>query len=898
LSEFLAIACLGGIVVLTLLYLRNVGAGDGASRWAEAWLALWIAGLLSSSGLAELQMAGHGIGSAFSLLLLAGAAAFSGRPSPAFRWLPAALLANAVWQVGFRLIGLEGVALFEAAALDLVCGAWAARLLWRPFAWRPDFAESLLGPGLVALTAVNLTDSAFRFVGADVGPLILVWITLSLTIALIQILALADRSRAREASLRRESEELAARIEGAVERRVRELELLRRLAAAGATQPGTQSLVATFLDAAREALQLDMGGVWVLSEDGTLLVCMGHFGLGEPVPEPFLAIPRSEPLPSRVLGSGEPWFIEDLARRSEIASPEVRALGLRSGAVLPLTHAGRDVGMLVVARRAPNAIGQEDRRLLAAVAGELGLALQHVRAVEQRQRQAEERARERVTLQAVLEAAPVGIFMVDGRWNNTVMNRLGCEHLGIGEPARWLGRPAREALRAYLGAAREREAILELMRRTQQDPELVVESFEFNLEYPQERTLDAYSSPVRTETGEVVGRVWVTRDVTQERALEEQLRQSQKMETLGTLAGGVAHDFNNQLTAILGNARLALDSAPRDPELRATLLELERAAEHCAQLTRGLLTFARRAPARQQAVDATRAVAEVVALLRPTLPQSIAIRVETDPGLFPGLGDPTQIQQILLNLCVNARDAIGEAGEITIEARNRRLGAEDCAGRPSARPGRFLALSVRDDGAGMDARTLARIFDPFFTTKPLGSGTGLGLAIVYGLVRANQGWIEVESEPGRGSLFRVWLPAADSLEAPAAAPSEPVRRRAGSERILLAEDEPLVRRVARAALEREGYSVLEACDGLEAVACLRERGERVDLAVLDLSMPRMGGLEALAELRRLAPGLPVILTSGHFSDAAPSPDADFLPKPYRPDALAERVRAALDARGR
>jgi CheY-like chemotaxis protein len=368
------------------------------------------------------------------------------------------------------------------------------------------------------------------------------------------------------------------------------------------------------------------------------------------------------------------------------------------------------------------------------------------------------------------------------------------------------------------------------------------------------------------------------------------------METLGTLAGGVAHDFNNQLTAILGNARLALDSVPDDPELRATLLELERAAEHCAQLTRGLLTFARRAPARQQAIDAERAVFEVVALLRPTLPQSIAIRIEKDPGLLAGLGDPTQIQQILLNLCVNARDAIGEAGQITIEARNRTLRAEDCAGRPNARPGRFLALSVRDDGAGMDARTLARIFDPFFTTKPLGAGTGLGLAIVYGLVRANQGWIEVESEPGRGSLFRVWLPAAEAEEGPFEAAAGAAARRSGSERVLLAEDEPLVRRVARMALEREGYTVVEACDGQEAVECLRARGPRVDLAILDLSMPRMGGLEALVELRRLAPDLPVILTSGHFSDAAPSPDADFLPKPYRPDALAERVRALLDAR--
>jgi PAS domain S-box-containing protein len=887
------IGCLGGIVVLTLLYLRNVGEGGGPSRWATAWLALWVAGLLTSSGHREVELAGHGIGSCFSLLLLAGAIGFSGRPQPPAPLVGGALLLNAGLQVGLRAVGLEKAALVEGAAVDLVCGAAAAWLLWRPFVLRSAFAESLLGPGLVALTAVNLTDSAMRLAGADITPLILVWITLSLTLALIQILALTDRALAREESLRRESQGLAVRIEHAAERRVRELELLRTLAAAGATHSSTESLVAAFLRAAREALQLDMGGVWVLSEDGEQLVAAGHFGLGDAVPLDFLSIPRSQPLPSLVLSTREPWFVDDVAARPE--SPRVLALGLRSGAVVPLTHTERDLGMLVVARRTPHAIASEDRRLLAALAEELSLALQHVSGVEQRQRQAELLAGERVTLRAVLEAAPVGIFMVDGRWHNTVMNRLGCEHLGIGDPAAWLGKPARIALMSYLDGVRDREALLEVMRRSEREPELVIESFEFTLEHPEERILDAYSSPVRTETGEVVGRVWVTRDVTQERALEEQLRQSQKMETLGTLAGGVAHDFNNQLTAILGNARLALDSVPEDAELRDTLQELERAAEHCAQLTRGLLTFARRAPARQQAIDAERTVAEVMALLRPTLPQSIAIRVETDRELLAGLGDPTQIQQILLNLCVNARDAIGEVGTITIEARNRALRAEECAGRPNARPGRFLALSVSDDGVGMDARTLERIFDPFFTTKPLGAGTGLGLAIVYGLVRANQGWIEVESEPGRGSLFRVWLPAAEAQEAPAVADRAPARR-SGSERILLAEDEPLVRRVARAALEREGYRVVEACDGLEAVERMRESAAPVDLAVLDLSMPRMGGLEALAELRRLAPELPVILTSGHFSDAAPSPDADFLPKPYRPDSLTERVRALLDAR--
>jgi PAS domain S-box-containing protein len=777
----------------------------------------------------------------------------------------------------------------------VVAGIAAAALLWRTRRSGARLAERLLGPGALLLMALNLTDSFVRFQGAEPDFLVLPWISLGLTLALIQIMAIVDRVMARGEALRHESERLAARVEAAAERRVRELELLRRLAAAGTAHADTSSLAATVLGAVRETLSLDGGGVWLLSDDGKRLVCAGHFGGDPALVDAALEMPADARLALRVLGLLEPCVFEDLSSDARIECAAIRSLGPLGGVVLPLCHAERDLGLWIAGRRAPQAFDEADCRLLDAVSDELSLAVEHVRGIELRRRQAEELAGERVTLRAVLESAPVGVFLVDRDWRNTVVNHLGAQHLGLGDPSALLGRPAREGLLEYLGRVREPDALMRVMRRIEEQPDLVIEGFEFSLEGPSERTLSTYSSPVLTETGALVGRVFVTRDVTQERTLEEQLRQSQKMETLGTLAGGVAHDFNNQLTAILGNARLALDAVPDDPELRATLLELERAADHCAQLTRGLLTFARRAPARQQAIDPARVLDEVAALLRPTLPQAIALRVEAGAELPPGLGDPTQIQQILLNLGVNARDAIGEAGEIAIEAHGRTLAPGDCAGRASARPGRFVVFGVRDDGAGMDARTLERIFDPFFTTKPLGSGTGLGLAIVYGLVRANQGWIEVDSEPGRGSTFRVWLPAADAPAPAEALPRAPLLR-AGSERILLAEDEAPVRRVARLALEREGYSVLEARDGLEAVEWLRSSAEPPDLAILDLSMPRMGGLEALAELRRLSPGLPVILTSGHSGDASPAEGVEFLPKPYRPGALAERVRAVLDAR--
>jgi PAS domain S-box-containing protein len=892
-SDVLVIASLGGIVVVTLLYLRKVATGSGASYWAAAWLTLWIAGLLLAFETRAAEIAAHSLGCAFSPLILCGALGFVGRPLP--RWLGHAALAQVGVQLALRSAGFDAVALAVASGVDLAAGSAAAALLWRGRDPEGSVAERMLGPGAALLVLLNLTDSAVRFAGVDPTFLVLPWIGLGLTLALAQIMALVDRVLAREEKLRRESERLAARVEAVAQRRVRELELLRRIAAAGTAHADTGSLAAAVLEAVGDALGLDGAGIWLLSKDGTRLVCAGRRGGAVPAPGESLDLPADARLALRVLGLLEPCIFEDLSRDARIESPAMRSLGPLSGAVLPLCHAERDLGLWVAGRRAPHAFDEGELRLLDAVSDELALAVEHVLGIELRRCSAEELASERNNLRAVLEAAPVGIFLVDRSWRNTVVNQRACEHLGLGDPGRWLGRTARDGLRVYLDRVRDPEPLLDLLRKMEHAPDLVVDGFEFTLERPVERTFSVFTGPVRTETGESVGRAFVTRDVTQERALEEQLRQSQKMETLGTLAGGVAHDFNNQLTAILGNARLALDAVPDDPELRATLLELERSAEHCAQLTRGLLTFARRAPARQQPIDLARLIAEVGKLLRPTLRQAIALRIEAEAGLLPGLGDPTQIQQILLNLGVNARDAIGEGGEIRIEARARTLEAIDCAGRASARPGRFAVLSVVDDGAGMDARTVERIFDPFFTTKPLGSGTGLGLAIVYGLVRANQGWIEVESEPGRGTAFHVWLPAADAAALPEAAPLKPARR-AGTERILLAEDEPPVRRVARLALEREGYTVIEACDGLEAVEWLRSSGDPPHLAVLDISMPRMGGMEALAELRRLAPELPVILTSGHFSDASPDPDVECLPKPYRPSVLTERVRALLDVR--
>jgi signal transduction histidine kinase/CheY-like chemotaxis protein len=547
-----------------------------------------------------------------------------------------------------------------------------------------------------------------------------------------------------------------------------------------------------------------------------------------------------------------------------------------------------------------------DGVVVAWVAGGFAVVLIQIVAVFDRLRMRELRARrereelagaiegERRTLRAVLDAAPVGVFLLDPAWRITMANRLGAAQWELGAPEDWLGRRGDEAIERYVDRLADPESFRSALRLLVKEPLAVIDSLEVHFLAPDERVLLLFSSPVLSEEGEHLGRVFTSRDATEERRLEGELRQAQKMETLGTLAGGIAHDFNNQLTVILGNARFALDGVPEGHEAGAALRDLTRAAEHCANLTRSLLAFARRAPSEPRASDVAAVAGEVEHLLRATLPSTVRFAVVAAPGLRPAHVDPTQLQQILLNLCLNARDAVGGRGSIALAARCRGLAAAE-ARELGVAPGEHVEIEVRDDGAGMDAWTRARVFDPFFTTKPVGAGTGLGLAVVYGLVRGHGGWIGVDSEPGRGSSFRVLLPVAE--EAPLETPVPELAPAGGrGELVLIAEDEGAVRRVVAAVLRRAGYRVIEAADGAEAIAWLERRGAEIALAVLDLTMPRVDGLAALAAMRELRPGLRALLVSGSFppSLVAPPPDAELLAKPFEPAELAGRVRALLD----
>jgi PAS domain S-box-containing protein len=385
------------------------------------------------------------------------------------------------------------------------------------------------------------------------------------------------------------------------------------------------------------------------------------------------------------------------------------------------------------------------------------------------------------------------------------------------------------------------------------------------------------------------------RDTTEQNRLEEQLRQSQKLEAVGRLAGGIAHDFNNLLTVILGNLEL-IRSGLANGEEAELLAATERAATQAAELTKQMLGFARRQPLRTITLDLNTLVQESIRLLRRTIDPRIEVCFLPAADLPPVATDPVQVQQVLMNLCLNARDAMPDGGTLTVETANAGLLRPPGTGIETPPTG-FVRLSVIDTGIGMSDEVRTKIFEPFFTTKQVGQGTGLGLAVVYGVARAHGGWVDCTSTPGKGSQFDFFLPWSTSSSETVAASNEcPVATiRGQGETILVADDEPLVRSLAKQSLERHGYQVLVAADGAQAVEFYRREAERIALVVLDLSMPNLSGRQVYTLIRELNPQAKVIVASGHSRPEmiCDDPNVRYLHKPYTPSTLAIAVRNAL-----
>jgi PAS domain S-box-containing protein len=379
---------------------------------------------------------------------------------------------------------------------------------------------------------------------------------------------------------------------------------------------------------------------------------------------------------------------------------------------------------------------------------------------------------------------------------------------------------------------------------------------------------------------------------------EAQLRQSQKMEAIGELAGGVAHDFNNLLTGILGNIALMRGSLPPADPLLENLNAAETAARQAADLTKGLLTFSRSAMVLPVPIKITAALDATLALLKQSLPATMEIVRDYDQTAWNVLVDQSQMTQILLNLAVNARDAMKGKGTLTIRARNEVVGEEYLQTHPFARTGEFVHLSVTDTGPGMSSEVMQHLFEPFYTTKPIGSGTGLGLSVVYGAVKQAGGWITAASTEGAGATFDIYLPRC--LEEPAQSfTSSPLSVNVRGGTVLVVEDEPVVRTVTQALLSRSGYTVLTAPDGASALNVLRDHPVGIGLILLDMTMPGMTTGEIVRAIRSLEPTVPILLSSGYTSNGAirymleEGSVQGFLGKPYDLDQLLDKVQELL-----
>ncbi|MEZ5328612.1 MAG: ATP-binding protein [Verrucomicrobiales bacterium] len=503
-------------------------------------------------------------------------------------------------------------------------------------------------------------------------------------------------------------------------------------------------------------------------------------------------------------------------------------------------------------------------------------------------------------LRATYESTPEAIIVVRPTGEVLAANKRVRDFFGV-NGARLLeegladGTPSKSAL---LKCFEDEEKFEEVWKQHTASSGLVHKG-EWVVNGEAEMRLAIYSAPVMNSTGNTFARLWMFRDMTEQRRLEQGLQQSTKMEAIGRLSGGVAHDFNNLLTGIIGNLSLSelLGDMPKENE--DLVLSAKRAAERAAGIVKQLLTFSRQNKVSLQPWSANRLVKDVQEILTPGLDPSIRLRVNLDdaePFIF---ADGNQIDQVLMNFCVNARDALVGGGSITVTTAKAYVNLDALPRQTDCKPGDYVKISVQDDGTGMDESIREKIFEPFFTTKEQGKGTGLGLATSYGIVQEHHGWIECDSELGVGTTFSVYIPACDKPAEVAATASAPVV--GGTETILIVDDEQIVRTVAENVLKRQGYKVETAQDGKEALEVVARCGKSISLIMLDLTMPRMSGRETFKELRSgRFPHIPVVICSGYlvevdsFAEEAGSVPEGVVQKPYQVDVLAREIRRVID----
>jgi two-component system cell cycle sensor histidine kinase/response regulator CckA len=503
-------------------------------------------------------------------------------------------------------------------------------------------------------------------------------------------------------------------------------------------------------------------------------------------------------------------------------------------------------------------------------------------------------------LSASYDAAKDGILVVGADGEVIAANQRVTEYFNTGSSIAY-----REFLdfRDCALACFENDAPLrDSLEKIATEPSVALEA-EWELAFPSERILVVYSAPVKNPRGNQIARLWSFHDVTEQRHLQKGLEQAQKMEAVGRLAGGVAHDFNNLLTGIIGNLSLVeMNKGQRKEEDRAELIAAaKRAGQRAAELVKQLLGFSRQSHLDLGHCNANEVIRDVHSLLATTINPRVSIELDCGDELWGVEADGTQVEQVIMNMCVNAIDAMGEEGGcLRLSSKNMRT-SRHTPGTDHASPGDYVAISVEDNGSGMSPEVLNKIFEPFFTTKEQGKGTGLGLATSYGIVKQHGGWISCDSEVGSGTKFRIFLPRKDLVQSPLVSKSNGARLPGkGNETLLLVDDEDAVRGVAEGVLKHHGYQILCAKDGMDALDVYEKHKDAISLVLLDLTMPKLSGQQTLVELRQRYGNVPVIVCSGYLVDLHGfEEETGFRPeaaiqKPYNIKDLARKVREVLD----
>ena len=559
--------------------------------------------------------------------------------------------------------------------------------------------------------------------------------------------------------------------------------------------------------------------------------------------------------------------------------------GYESIALIPLRSSGQIVGLLQINDHRPDRFSVEQIHFLEGLGASIGIALAR--------KQAEEALRtSEAKFRGIVDNIGIGVMLIGRDMQVLEINRRMRE---------WFHYSEQEFPEYCYGIFEDANSEDLCLDCPAQQTFATGKTHETTKKVTRENETRHYrliSSPLVNAEGKITAVIEMVEDVTEKLSLEEQLRQAQKMEAIGQLAGGVAHDFNNILQAIVGYGGMLRERLEGQEEALEFADEIVRGAERAAVLTRQLLAFSRRQVLKMEDLNINAIAQDLTKMIQRIIGENIEIKVIQEKNLGVVHADQGQMEQVLLNLCVNARDAMPQGGVLTIETDNISMDEAYCQAHAWSSPGQYVLLSVTDTGSGMDAQTQAHIFEPFFTTKEMGKGTGLGLATVYGIVNQHQGMIQVYSEVDKGTTFKIYMPSFSSASEVETTQEKPAIK-GGTETILLAEDDETVCKFAERILKDAGYTVLLASNGEEAVEVYNQNRSRIDLVILDIIMPKMSGESVYEVLHPKAPELCFLFSSGYSNNATHTnfilrTGADLLQKPYAPDALLQKVRRALE----